>query len=61
MIQTLHFRLTLMSTQLDAIGLLALIQRLEKKNTVQDLKYITTVDLPVKVANALTIGILDLN
>lgn len=61
MIQTLHFRLTLMSTQLDAIGLLALIQRLEKKNTVQDLKYITTVDLHVKVANALTIGILDLN
>lgn len=61
MIQTLHFRLTLTNTQLDVIGLLALIQRLEKKNTVQDLKYITTVDLHVKVANALTIGILDLN
>lgn len=61
MIQTLHFRLTLTNTQLDAIGLLALIQRLEKKNTVQDLKYITTVDLHVKVANVLTIGILDLN
>lgn len=61
MIQTLHFRLTLTNTQLDVIGLLALIQRLEKKNIVQDLKYTTTVDLHVKVANALTIGILDLN
>ena len=50
-----------MSTQLDVIGSLALIQTKEKKNTVQDLKYTITADLLAKVANALIIGILDLN